>query len=283
MPPTNTPTLRQRRLGAELRKLRERAGLSSTAAAARLGFQQARMSMIEAGRYAVSADRVRTMASAYRCPDHELTDALASMTGGRTRGWWDEYREHLPVCFADLAELEHHATGLRVALVLHIPALLQTHEYARAVMRDAIPPMRAYDVEHRLSHRMKRQAILHSDSPIPYSAVIHEAALRMQFGGPATARAQLRHLIEMSELDNVTIRVIPFSVGTFPGAGQSADYVFGTVPGLDTVQLDMVHGIHFMDAEAELANYRAIMDGVEAIALEPTQSREFIDSIARTI
>ncbi|MCA6094871.1 helix-turn-helix transcriptional regulator [Streptomyces sp. SCA3-4] len=283
MPPSPPPTLRQRRLGAELRKLRERAGLSSTAAAARFGFQQARMSMIEAGRHAVSADRVRAMARSYSCTDDKLIDALADMTGGRTRGWWDEYREHLPASFADLAELEHHAHGLRVALVIHLPALLQTVDHARAVIREAAPPLRAYEVEHRLSHRMKRQAILYGDNPVTYTAIIHEAALRMGFGGEAIARAQLKHLIEMGEMENVDIRVIPFGRGTFPGTGQSIDYVHGAVPQLDAVQLDVAWDIQFLDAEAELARYRTVVDRMEASSLDPVETRDFIHGFLRSM
>ncbi|MFE2185228.1 helix-turn-helix domain-containing protein [Streptomyces sp. NPDC059455] len=283
MATTSSPTLKQRRLGAELRKLRERAGLTSTAAAAELGVQQARVSMIEAGRYAVGADRVRVMARTYTCADDDLVDALADMTGGRTRGWWDEYREHLPASFADMAELEHRARALRVALVIHIPGLLQTVDHARAVMREAAPPLRAYEVEHRLSHRMKRQAILYGDKPVPYTAIIHEAALRMEFGGMETVRAQLEHLLAMSEMDNVTIRVIPFGGGTFPGTGQSFDYVVGPVPQLDTVQLDSAQGTQFMDAEAELAKYRAVLERMEMAALEPRETRDFIHGIMRTI
>ncbi|TMU93882.1 MULTISPECIES: helix-turn-helix domain-containing protein [unclassified Streptomyces] len=283
MATTSSPTLKQRRLGAELRKLRERAGLSSTAAAAELGVQQARVSMIEAGRYAVGADRVRVMARTYTCADDDLVDALADMTGGRTRGWWDEYREYLPASFADLAELEHHAHGLRVALVIHIPGLLQTVDYARAVIHEAAPPLRAYEVEYRLSHRMKRQAILHGDRSVPYTAIIHEAALRMQFGGTDTVRAQLEHLLAISEAHNIVIQVIPFSSGTFPGPGQSIDYVLGPVPQLDTAQLDLAWGCQFVDAEAELARYRAVVDRMETTALNPDESRDFIHNIVRTM
>ncbi|MFI0767386.1 helix-turn-helix domain-containing protein [Streptomyces sp. NPDC021218] len=284
MATTSSPTLKQRRLGAELRKLRERAGLTSTAAAAELGVQQARVSMIEAGRYAVGADRVRVMARTYSCADEDLVDALADMTGGRARGWWDEYREHLPASFADLAELEHQAHGLRVAVVIHIPGLLQTVDHARAVIREAAPPLRAYEVEHRLSHRMKRQSILYGDKPVPYTAIIHEAALRMEFGGVETVRAQLEHLIAMSEMDNVTVQVIPFGGGgTFPGAGQSLDYVIGPVSQLDTVQLDLAWGCQFVDAEAELARYRAVVHRMETTALQPRESRDFIRGILRAM
>lgn len=193
------------------------------------------------------------MAHAYDCSDDRLIDALAAMTGRRVRGWWEEYRDHVPVALVDLAELEHHASALRVALVIHIPALLQTTDHARALFQEVVPPMRQYEIEHRLTHRMKRQGVLHRDDPPPYTAIIHETALRMAFGSSVVARGQLKHLIDMSELPNVTLRVIPFGVDHFPTTGQSFDYVEGPVPQLDTVQLDSAHGAcEFLDAEAQL-------------------------------
>jgi transcriptional regulator with XRE-family HTH domain len=282
LPPISNPTLRQRRLGAELRRLRERAGFTVTQAAAHLGVNQGRVSMIETGRSPLSADRVRAMVSAYDCSDELLVDALAAMTGRRTRGWWEEYREHLPAALVDLAELEHHATGLRVALVIHIPALLQTTDHARALFRAVVPPMRQYEIEHRLTHRIKRQGILHRESPPPYSAIIHESALRMGFGGPDVARSQLKHLLDMSDLAHVTIRVIPFGAEYFPSTGQSFDYVEGLVPQLDTVQLDTHHGgCGFLDAAAQLSKYRAVLDHMESCALGPAESRDFIHRLTR--
>ncbi|MFI6489335.1 helix-turn-helix domain-containing protein [Streptomyces sp. NPDC050564] len=284
MPPSTAPTLRQQRLGTELRKLRERAGLTSTAAAQLLGLKQAQISNIESGRYAVGADRVRTFASSYGCADPAFVDALAAMTGGRQRGWWDEYREHLPATLIDLAELEHHAVGLRVALIVHIPALLQITDHARALFKQVAPPMQQYEMEHRLAHRIKRQGVLHRENPPPYTATIHEAALRMGFGGPAVARAQLQHLIEMSELAHVTVRVIPFGADHFPSTGQSFDYVEGPVPQLDTVQLDTHHGgCGFLDAEAQLSKYRSVLDLLEPCALSPAESRDFIQRLIRDI
>ncbi|MFF4568750.1 helix-turn-helix domain-containing protein [Streptomyces sp. NPDC001410] len=277
MPPTNSPTLRQRRLGAELRKLRERAGLTATAAAELLGVNQARVSMIETGRTPISANWLRSMAHAYDCSDEELVDALASMTGRRTRGWWEEYRDHVPVALVDLAELEHHASALRVALLIHIPALLQTTDHARALFRSVVPPMRQYQIEYRLTHRIKRQNILDRVDPPPYTAIIHEAALRMGFGGPAVARGQLKHLLDMSELPHVNVRVIPFGTDHFPTTGQSFDYLEGPVPQLDTVQLDSHHGAcEFLDAEAQLSKYRAVLDRMESCALAPAKTRDFI-------
>ncbi|MFB8175246.1 helix-turn-helix domain-containing protein [Streptomyces sp. NPDC055966] len=283
MPPSTIPTLRQQRLGAELRKLREHSGLTSTAAAGLLGLKQAQVSNIESGRYAVSADRVRTFARTYSCADTELVEALAAMTGGRKRGWWDEYRDHLPVGLIDLAELEHYAHELRVALVIHIPALLQTTDHARALFRTVFPPLHQYEIEHRLTHRMKRQAILHRAEPTPYTATVHEAALRMGFGGRDVARAQLAHLSTMSELPHVTLRVIPFGEASFHGTGQGIDYVAGAVPQLDTVQLDSHHGCEFLDGEAQLGKYRAVVDRMAASALSPETSRDLIHRIAQEL
>ncbi|MFF7054862.1 helix-turn-helix transcriptional regulator [Streptomyces griseorubiginosus] len=284
MPPTNSPTLRQRRLGTELRKLRERAGLTATGAAHLLGVNQARISMIETGRTPVSAERVRSMANAYDCFDEKLIEALAAMTGRRARGWWEEYRDHVPVALVDLAELEHHAAALRVALMFHIPALLQTTDHARALFQAVVPPMRQYEIEHRLTHRLKRQGVLHKQDPPPYTAIIHEAALRMGFGGPSVARGQLTHLTDMSELPHVTLRAIPFGADQFPTTGQSFDYVEGPVPQLDTVQLDSHHGAcEFLDAEAQLSKYRAVLGGMESCALPPTASRDFIHRLVQDL
>lgn len=281
--PSAIPTLRQQRLGIELRKLRERAGLSSTAAAGLLGGTQTQVSNIEAGRSPVSADRVRTMARNYTCPDEALVDALAAMTGGRTRGWWDEYRELLPTGLIDLAELEHHAVALRVAVVIHMPGLLQTTDHARASLRETVPPLRPYEVEHRLSFRIKRQAVLYGDKSMPYTAIVHEAALRMGLGGPAVARQQLEHLVEMGDLENVTIRVIPFGAASFASSGQPITYACGPVSQLDTVELDTDHGCVFLDAEAQLTNYRSVLDRMEASALKPQASRDLIHRIAQSL
>ncbi|MFB8130765.1 helix-turn-helix domain-containing protein [Streptomyces mirabilis] len=276
------PTLRQRRFDAELRKLRERARLTAAGAAELLGVNQARVSVIETGRTPISADRVRSMARAYDCSDDRLVDALAAMTGRRTRAWWETYREHLPAALVDLAELEYHATGLRVALAIHIPAVLQTADHARALFRSVVPPMRQYEIEHRLTHRIKRQGILHRESPPPYSAIIHESALRMGFGGPAVARGQLKHLLYMGELADVGVRVIPFVTDYFPSTGQSFDYVEGPAPQLDTIQLDTHHGgCGFLDAEAQLSKYRSVLDHMESCALDPAESRDFIHRLIR--
>lgn len=280
MPPRNAPTARQQRFGAELRRLRERAGISSTDAAAMLGVQQSRISNIEAGRIGLSPERIRTLACNYECADGALIDALVDMAGGRSRNWWDEYRGVLPDRFLDLVEMEHHAVRLRTAQTAHLPGLLHTIDHARVVFSQGVPPLPPHEIEHRVSHRIKRQEIFHRDVPTPYTAIVHEAALRMQFGGPTVTKAQLEHLVTMSRSDNITVLVIPFAAGAFPGAGQSFGYAHGPVPQLDTVQVDASHGSELLWAEAQLEKYRGLLDRMEMTALDENESRGFIQKIA---
>ncbi|MET9410439.1 helix-turn-helix transcriptional regulator [Streptomyces sp. NPDC002935] len=277
------PTGRQLRFGTELRKLRERAGLTSTEAGQLMGIKQAQVSNMEAGRVGVSAERVHTLACHYDCSDRALVQALSDMTAGRARGWWEEYREILPGGLIDLAEMEHHATRLTAGITAHIPGLLQIHDHAREVFRQVVPELSPPDVEHRLSFRIKRQAVLFKDSPTPYRAVLHEAALRMQFGGPAVTRKQLRHILDMSEHPHIVVQVIPFAAGAYPGSGQSILYAHGAVPQLDTVHLDQSHGSVLLDAEAQLGKYRVLLERMTGIALGPRESREFLHSIAQDL
>jgi transcriptional regulator with XRE-family HTH domain len=284
MTPRPAPTARRVRLATELRKLRERAGLTSTEAAKLLGTSSGQLSNVESARFGVSAERVRAMANVYSCANQPYVDALSDMAAEKTRGWWwDAYREVLPSGLLTLAELEHHATAIRTAFTAHIPGMLQTAEHAREIFSQAIPSPTPPEVEHRVSHRIKRQDVVFRKDPNPYSTVIHEAALRMRVGGREVARKQLQHLIDMSEQRHVTLRVLPFDVGAFPGSGQSINYLCGPGPELDTVQLDQFHGPVLLDAEAHLDKYRRLLDVVEAIALSPEKSRDLIHSIAQNL
>ncbi|MFJ2214682.1 helix-turn-helix domain-containing protein [Streptomyces sp. NPDC101062] len=277
---TAPPTIHQRRLGAELRRLRESVDLSATQAGALHGTSQPRVSSIEAGTYAVGADRVRAMARSYSCTDEAYINALTEMTGGRVRGWWDEYRNLLSPDNLDLAEVEHHSTSIRTSAMGHLPGLLQTRAYAHAVISDVVPPFAPHEVEHRVSFRIKRQVTLYGENPKPLTTILHEVALHMGFGGPDVTRAQLKHLLEVSELEHVTILVIPFGAGTYPSAGTGIYYMAGAVPALDTVQLDTDHGLTFLNTQPQLAMYRTILDHVERCSLKPSESRDLIRRVA---
>lgn len=278
------PTGRQLRLGAELRKLRERAGLTATEAGHLLGSKQTLISNIEAGRAGVSAERVRALACHYECPDKVLVEVIAAMTGDRRRGWWEEYRELLSRPLLDLAELEHHAQSLRDSTTARVPGLLQTREYALEIFRQAVTELSPPDIEHRLSFRIKRQTILfRADDPTPYEAIVHEAALRMKVGGSDVARQQLRHLLDLSERDHISLRAITFDAGAYPGSGQSIHYAHGPVPQLDTVYLDQAHGLAFLDADAQLHKYRTLFDRIGTIALTPEKTRDLILHVLRDL
>ncbi|MEV7385189.1 helix-turn-helix transcriptional regulator [Streptomyces sp. NPDC091215] len=276
-------TSRRLRVAVELRKMRERAGITATEAARALGTGQGQLSSVESGRFGVSPERIRALASIYSCPDQAFVEALVGLATDRTAGWWETYRGVLPSGLLDLAELEHHAIAVRTAYTSHMPGLLQTADHAREIFRHVIPAPTPPEVEHRVSHRVKRQGVLYGAEPTPYRTTVHEAALRMRVGGRGVARAQLRHLLDMSELDHVTIRVLPYDVGAFPGSGQSINYLYGPVPQLDTAQLDQFHGPVLLDAEALLDKYRNLLDVVEATALSTAKSRDLIHSIAQSL
>ncbi|MER5746502.1 helix-turn-helix transcriptional regulator [Streptomyces sp. NPDC002225] len=283
MPPRKPPTARQCRLGAELRRMREHAGLTPTEAATLLGTDRTTISNTESGRFGVSGTRVRTWAGHYECSDSAYVDALADMAEERIKGWWEDYRGELSGSALDLAELEHHATGFRSVQIMHMPGLLQTEDYVRAVYAEAMPTPTPTMLRRRISHRLRRRDVLDRANPPICTFLIHEAALRMRFGSRKVVRGQLDHLLKESERDNVTVRVIPFAAGGFPNASSSANYVYGPVPQLDTVQTDTPMGSGFVDAEARLRVFRAVLDRTEGRSLDPQSSRDFIKEVAEQV
>ncbi|MFI2505974.1 helix-turn-helix domain-containing protein [Streptomyces sp. NPDC018972] len=280
MPPRTILTQRQKRLGSELRRMRTTAGMSAEYAAGLLGVDRSRISNMESGLRGISAERLRTLACNCDCTDETYVDALAEMAEPSQAGWWERYRGSLPQGLLDISETEAYAVRLRGANTVHVPGLLQTSEHAMAIFRAVVPQLPEHEVALRLAHRSERQSVITRDDPVPYVAVIHEAALRMQFGGRDVARGQLKYLLEVSEWDNVTVLVLPFDQGAFPGAGQTVVYAEGPVPQLDTVQIDNSHGPDFLHSDGQLAKYRAQLDLLEDLALSPERSRDFIREIA---
>ncbi|MEV7128795.1 helix-turn-helix transcriptional regulator [Streptomyces sp. NPDC093260] len=277
------PTARQLRLAVELRRLRDAAGLSAKEAAAQLGVSGPVISQIEAGIAGVSEKRLRRLAANYSCADEALIDALVAMATDRTRGWWEEFRGRLPTPFLDLAELEHHATYLLEAQFLFVPGPLQTEDYARAVYAYRVPELPSDELDLRVQHRMRRKVLLEGPAPTPYEAVVHEAALRIMVGDRTTARTQLARVVEMSEAEHITVRVIPFELEGFAGAASAMTYVGGALPKLDTVVRDGPHGAAFIDSEAQLAAFRTLFHKVEAASLDPVRSRDFIHRLAKEL
>ncbi|MFI9236338.1 helix-turn-helix domain-containing protein [Streptomyces sp. NPDC053079] len=279
MPPRKTPTERQRRLGAELRKMRTAAGLSTDYAAALLGVDRTKISNIESGVRVITPDRVRTLACNYASNDSDYIEALATMAGSRERGWWEQFRGTLPAGLLDIAELEWHAVRVQTSQVMHLPGLLQTEDYARSIFEAVLPRLPRLEVELRVAHRMQRRQVFERAEPLGYVGFIHEAALRMQFGGRKVAESQLNYLIEASERPNILLRVVPVGTGAFPGAGHATLYAEGPVRQLDTVQVDSEAGPDFIHAESQLIKYRTHLDWMDTAALSAAHSRDFMRTV----
>ncbi|MFF4093101.1 helix-turn-helix domain-containing protein [Streptomyces sp. NPDC001834] len=284
MPPRDNPTARQVRLGCELRKLREQAGMTAREAAGLISTDQAKISHIEAGRIGVSEERIRRLASFYSCDDTALIDALCAISREhRGQFWWDEYRGVLAPGFLNIAELEHHARYLRCLQSVTMPGLLQTPEYARALFEGALPRLPDDEVEARVEHRMRRQAVLDREDPPKFDLVIHEAGLRMRPGGRKVARAQMERLLEETRRPAVTVRVIPFAAEQFVEVTQTVLYAGGVTPQLDTVHIDAPFKGVYLDAVADLNRYRMQLDFAGRVSLDPDESRSFIHHLARDL
>jgi transcriptional regulator with XRE-family HTH domain len=283
MPRRRQPTARQARLGAELQKLREAAGLTGREAAAALGTDAGRLSQIESGVAGVSEETVRRLAANFACADSELVGALVAMATDRADGWWEKYRGVLPTAYSDLAELDHHATFRHDVAVMHVPGLFQTEAYARDLFSYMNPEFPENELDHRVAHRMGRKVIIEGPDPIPYETVIHEAALRIRVAGRIAFRAQLTRILELSEAEHVTVRVIPFDLDAFAGAGGAMVYLGGVVPRLDTVVRDAPHGTAFLSSEAQLEHFRRLFRKVKGESLAPKQSRDLIHQLAKDL
>ncbi len=282
MPPRSYPTARQKRLGAELRKMRERAGLSGSQVGAFLGGERAQVSHLESGRYGISAERVRRLAAHYSATDKRLVDALANMAEERGKGWWEEYRGKLSPGFLDLAELEHHATHMHAIEMLHIPGILQTESYARQLFQSSISGSPTTELDTRVEYRMRRRAIFDRPQSPKFDVLIHEAALRMRYCTADVMRAQLDFLLEASRWPTVTVRVIPFEAQVTASI-HSVLYAGASVPALDTVHVDSAFDGGFLDAEAQLTTYRTLLDSVKGITLGSDESRKFIHRTAQEL
>lgn len=284
MPPRDTPTARQARLGAELRKLRDAAGKTARQAAELLGTDQAKISMIEAGRRGIGEERIRRLAAFYSCDDAALIEALCVIAREqRGQGWWESYRDVLPRGFLDIAELEHHATYIGCLQPVTLPGVFQIEGYARAMFASIIPRLSNDELEARVEHRLKRRVIFERDAAPQFEAIVHEAALRMRIGGRNVARKQLERLVEVSEWPRVTLRVIPFAHDEFVDATQTAMYVGGVVPQLDTVHIDMPWGGLYLGAAADLDRYQAHLAFARGVSLGPSESRKFVHNIAQEL
>ncbi|MFJ7276598.1 helix-turn-helix domain-containing protein [Kitasatospora sp. NPDC098663] len=199
---------RQRRFGEELQHLRTAAGLSSADAGALVGMKVPAVSHTEAGRITLNPERLEVWLDAYGCTDPVYRAGLTEMGRSSGKGWWSEFEGKVPTLALDLAEAEDRAQTFSVFDTLHIPGSLQVPGYIEAIYKDAYQDGR-WDTATAVQFRLQRQRVL-TDSRRQFRFVIHEAALRMRFAGKSVMHEQLLHLVDMAELPNVTIEIIPF-------------------------------------------------------------------------
>ncbi|WP_329009879.1 helix-turn-helix domain-containing protein [Micromonospora rifamycinica] len=276
----------RRHLGRVLRQLRVEAGMSVDGAAEVLSFSRRKLWQVEAGRCAVSRSDVRDMCARYAARP-ELTGALVALAGEtRARGWWHAYGDPLPrwcepyvSLAADARRLREHADGM-------IPALLQTRDYATAVCRQR-PDLTVGDRDRLVEVRLRRQEVLRRLPVAPrVEVVLAEAVLLRAVGDPAVMVAQLRHLVEVSRLPQVSLRVVPLGVGVHR-ALLAGPFLLLDFPPVDRVEPDppvvyreLLTGALYLDRVSEVVEYEQAWAALDAVALDHDESRRLIEKIS---
>ncbi|MFE0172044.1 helix-turn-helix domain-containing protein [Streptomyces sp. NPDC059002] len=276
------PAVRRRQLGAELRTLRGLAGLTSSEAAAKVGWHQSKVSRIETGRSGVKAADVRLLLEAYDVKDPHLIERLAALGGADDAGsgrhhWWKAYRDLLPATYRDFISLESQASWVRTLETSVVPGLLQTPDYARAVTRAALGGLPEEQVEALVEVRLARQDVLRADPPLRLSVVLDEAVLRRPVGGDEVFSGQLARLRDTAHLPHVRLQVLPFAAGEHVGLiGPFVIFSFPNIADLDLVVLDHLTSSLYLERKEDLQAYTEAFTSLQGQALSPEDSTDFI-------
>ena len=275
------PTVRRRRLGQELRRLRELKGMTAEEVAERLLVSQSKISRLENGRRSISQRDVRDLCGVYEVEDHRIVDSLMQMAkDSRQQGWWHAFGD---IPYSVYIGLETDAASLRVYEPQVVPGLLQTQRYAEALIAGALPESGSSDVEKRVSVRLRRQErIKEAEHPLRLWAVIDEAALHRLVGDKQLMREQLEHLVELSQLPHVTVQVLPFDMGAHPGInGQYAILEFPDASDSSVVYIEGVTSDLYLEKANDVQKYSVMYEHLRAQALNVDQTRQFIADIAK--
>lgn len=275
------PTVRRRRLGQELRRLRELKGMTAEEVAERLLVSQSKISRLENGRRSISQRDVRDLCGVYEVEDHRIVDSLMQMAkDSRQQGWWHSFGD---IPYSVYIGLETDATSLRVYDPQVVPGLLQTRAYAETLITGALPETTPTDIDKRVQVRVRRQErIAAPDNPLRLWTVLDESALRRVVGSRAVMREQLEHLVEQSQLPHVTVQVIPFDMGAHPGLnGQYAILEFPDAADSSVVYIEGVTSDLYLEKANDVQKYSVMYEHLRAQALNVEQSRQFIAKIAQ--
>ncbi|WP_405798073.1 helix-turn-helix domain-containing protein [Streptomyces sp. NBC_01506] len=275
------PTVRRRRLGQELRRLREVKGMTAEEVAERLLVSQSKISRLENGRRSISQRDVRDLCGVYEVEDNRIVESLMQMAkDSRQQGWWHAFGD---IPYSVYIGLETDAASLRVYEPQVVPGLLQTRGYAEALITGALPETAPTDVEKRVSVRIRRQERINApEQPLRLWAVIDESALRRVVGGKQLMREQLEFLVELSQLPHVTVQVLPFGMGAHPGiSGHYAILEFPDATDSSVVYIEGVTSDLYLEKANDVQKYSVMYEHLRAQALNADQTREFISDIAK--
>ncbi|GAA0366372.1 helix-turn-helix domain-containing protein [Actinoallomurus spadix] len=278
------PTVLRMLVGAQLRRLREASGLTCQSAGAAIQASHSKISRLELGRRGFKQRDLEELLTLYGVDGGAERATLLELAELATAPpWWREYADVVPRWFEDYLGLEQAASVIRTYEVQFVPGLLQTPDYARAVIRLAHRDQPEAVIDRRVGLRMKRQRLLlQRPNPPKLWAVIDEAALRRPIGGAATMRAQLRHLLEIAELPNVTVEVMPFSAGGHAAAGGPITllrFPEDDIP--DVVYLEQLTNAVYATKTADVDYYWHVLNRVVIEAEPPSASLKILQRILR--
>jgi transcriptional regulator with XRE-family HTH domain len=276
------PTVRRRRLGAELRRLREAHSLKLEEVAERLGLAPSTLSRIETGKAPTKSAYLTAMLEMYQVSDPGARKVLVDMAReGHRKGWWSIYDDVLPSGFDIYVGLEAEASGLRSYETDVVHGLLQTTDYAIEVLRELRPRDSQEQIERVVDLRMERQRLLDQDPPLDLWLIMDEGAIRRNIGGPAVMRNQLEHLIQASRWTNVTMQILAFEAGAHAGLiGPFSILEFPERTDSDVAYTESVGGMIYLEKDREVRACAEAFDRMRAAALSPAASVELIQKVA---
>lgn len=269
------PTVRRRRLGSMLRRLRNDAGMSLDAAAAAMGWDSSKLSRIENAKAHVRPQHIAPLLEQYGVTDHEVVTALEGLARDASRtGWWQTYNGVVAPAYSDYISLESDAECVRVYAPLVVPGLLQTAAYARETIAAAALTRTMEEVTALAEVRLARQSVLsRPERPLRLWAVIDEAALHRRFSDrPHIMRDQLQRLLDASEVPGVTIQIMPLDATPHPGAAGGFDMVSFPAPMPTVVQFENLRGTSYVEGTDDIRLYHEAFERIVAAALPVSDS-----------
>ncbi|MGY1807184.1 helix-turn-helix domain-containing protein [Blastococcus sp. SYSU D00669] len=276
----DSPSVRERRLAAELRLLREVDQLHGKDVAERLGWSASKVSRIENGRIGISPDDLERLIELYGVPEQQAAFLRKLAPSARPKGWWDAYADTLSAGYADLIRLEAGSRALRCYAAVVPHALLQAPDYVREVVLATWERPPQTEVDRRVQICRRRQEVLEPDrpgGPLELSAVVDEAVLHRRTADPGVLRGQLQRLLEVTAQPNVTVQVLPFAAGLPPVTSGSFSVLESRATGAaDVVYLENKTRIFFLDAEGEVHRYTRAWELISETAQDPEESRATI-------